>query len=129
MQIPIIRADRSEIHPEYLYYILKSPIYQNKIQNIAVGSTGQIELNKGDLTNLKVSFPRKLVQEKIVGIVRPIDEKISTNRATNRILEKIIQSYFKHEFVDYDNYENYKESDIGEIPEGFEVVEVKELCN
>jgi len=80
--ITILRTDENIIIPEYLYYILRSPSYQNKIQNIAVGSTGQIELNKRELTELEISFPPKRIQRQIVNCLSPIDQKISTQIKT-----------------------------------------------
>lgn len=127
--VTIIRTDEDLIHPEYLYYILKSPEYQKKIQNIAVGSTGQIELNKGELTQLKISFPDLETQKLIIDLINPIDSKIGTNRGLNKNLEAVVQTLFEHHFVDFGPYDNFKNTGIGEIPESFEIAKFGDICS
>jgi len=127
--ITIVRTDEDLIHPEYLYYILKSPEYQKKIQNIAVGSTGQIELNKGELTQLKISFPDLETQELIVDLINPLDSKIGVNRELNKDLENLIQTLYEYRFVEFGTYDDFKNTDLGEIPESFEIAKFGDICS
>ncbi|MWV64488.1 hypothetical protein GRS48_06570 [Halorubrum sp. JWXQ-INN 858] len=125
--ITILRTNENVIIPEYLYYLLRSPHYQDEIQNIAVGSTGQIELNKRALAKLEISFPPVEIQKRIIDYLGPIDEKMGINKKINTNLGEIVQHQFKRRFVDYEPYDVFKDSEKGKIPSDFRVGKLPEL--
>jgi type I restriction enzyme S subunit len=119
--VTILRTDESRLNPEYLYYILSSSQYQKVIQNVASGSTGQIELNKRALQNIEISFPTIEEQNKIAETLSNFDKKIDANGSINELLEEISQTLYRSWFVDFDPYDDFKDSELGEIPVEFEI--------
>ena len=57
-----------------------------------------------------------------------MDTKIETNNRINKLLEEMAQTLYRSWFVDFDPYDEFKDSELGEIPVGFEVTSFSELC-
>jgi type I restriction enzyme S subunit len=127
--ITILRVNKNKVLPEYLYYVLKSSEYQERIKNIAVGSTGQIELNKRELKELKLVLPSLEKQRVIVDKISPIERKISTNRNIIKNVSEITKNLFKSEFRDYRGYENFRSTENGQIPNEFELTNLSEIAS
>ena len=103
-------------NPEYLYYYFKDK--KEYLKCIAGGSTMPI-LNKSTFENIDVDLPDIAIQNKIVKIVKHIDEKIELNNQTNDNLLELINNLYKESFS---NIEEYKQADeianitIGKTP-------------
>ena len=92
-------------------------------------------LNREDVYSLKKAIPPLSEQKAISKILSDLDEKIEVNRNINEILEELGQTLFKRWFVDFE-FPNEKgkpyrssggqmvKSELGEIPEGWEVRDV-----
>lgn len=83
----------------WMYYYLKSPQAKAYIQSHLRGST-QAYLPLGSLREMPVPIPDKTVRDKIVSILKPIDERIEINEAINDNLEQQARAYFQELFVD-----------------------------
>lgn len=111
---------------EFLYYLLKNnkQMYQNY-------STGTIynSINKTELENLEFKIPDYLTRKRISKILRDIDKKVKTNNKIIENLESQAQAIFKSWFVDFEPFQdgNFVESELGLIPEGWEVVRFGDL--
>lgn len=66
----------------WMYYYLKSPQAMNYIQAHLRGST-QSYVPLGTLRTMPVPVPDAEIRRKIVGILKPLDEKIETNMKIN----------------------------------------------
>lgn len=97
-QLALLRCDNVTVHPEYLYYMLSTPIYYNKMQALCSGSA-QPQLPIGSLKKLKLEMPEYAYQEKIVSICRELDEKISINKRINNNLYQQAQAIFINIFA------------------------------
>jgi type I restriction enzyme S subunit len=100
----------------FLFYLLKNNI-QTLVDN-ASGSTFQ-ELNGKTLKSLEFAFPKIKEQEKIAEILSSIDDKIELNRKINFNLEKLGSFLFKEWFIDVDNQQIGKVSDLIRVESGF----------
>ncbi|MEQ3307325.1 restriction endonuclease subunit S [Fusobacterium varium] len=121
---------------QFLYYLLKYNIKNliNKESGTVFGS-----VNKNDILGLEIIYPKDIkTQEKIASILSAFDDKIEINNEMNKTLEEMAQTLFKRWFIDFDfqneNGEPYKssggkmvDSELGEIPEGWEVRELKSV--
>lgn len=104
---------------KYLFYLLKHSI--NKIKRKSSGTVFD-SINKTELENIEVIDFDKETQDKITSILFSIDKKIELNSQINDNLQNLINNLFIKFFVKFDTYKgNYKESDLGLIPESFEV--------
>ena len=66
----------------WMYYYLKSPQAKEYIQSHLRGST-QAYVPLGSLREMPVSIPDRETRNRIVSLLKPLDEKIATNRAIN----------------------------------------------
>lgn len=85
-------------NPFYLYYLLKN-IDLNKVST----STGVPTLNRNFVHPLKIQFvDNKTIQNKIVTVLKGLDEKIENNNKIFVELELIIKSYYEYWFMQFD---------------------------
>jgi len=127
------RSFKPKLKNKFLYYWIKSPIGQQQLDFISIGST-QRALTIDSVKRMKISFPKIGEQEFIAKILSDLDSKIELNQQMNKTLEEIGKAIFKHWFVDFEfpNEEGkpYKSSggetvyneELGkEIPKGWRV--------
>jgi type I restriction enzyme S subunit len=119
--------------PKYLYYTLKT----YNLAELNVGSAVP-SLTTEVLNKVLISIPDKNTQTSIAEILASLDDKIELNNKINQELETLAQTLFKQWFIDFEfpneNGEPYKssggemvESELGEIPKGWEIVKVQDL--
>jgi len=91
------------------------------------------------LKGIKLSIPDLPTQTAIAEILSSLDDKIELNNKINQELENLAQTLFKQWFIDFEfpneNGEPYKssggelvDSELGEIPKGWEVGTFGDLC-
>ena len=125
--------------PEFVYYLLKTFDFHKYSDKAAVPG-----VNRNHLHMEKVCVPTDCVwQERIASYISKFDKKITLNTQTNQTLEEMAQAIFKSWFVDFDPVkakmngeqpegmdeataslfsEKLVESELGLIPEGWEVL-------
>ena len=98
----LIRADKTQVIPEYLLYAIQSSYIQNQISwNEGTGTTVS-NIRIPNIKALKIPLPSLNIQRGIVSNLLSFDKKISLNIATNQTLEQMSQTLFKSWFVDFD---------------------------
>jgi type I restriction enzyme S subunit len=98
----ILRANSKEILPEYLKFFFSSEKGYNSIISRSSGSV-QVNISKrAVIEQIPLSLPDLEIQEKIVGILKSIDDKIRNNEKINRNLEEQAKAIFIDEFFDLD---------------------------
>ena len=136
----------SEIDEDFLpYAILGNKPRLLSLVDLAGHGTGR--LNTGDLKAIKVRLPPLPEQRAIARILGALDDKIELNRRMNQTLEAMARAIFQDWFVDFgpvraklEGREPYLpqelwdlfpdrlvDSELGEIPEGWEVKALVEL--
>lgn len=128
----------SKFDPKFINYQLKSPKFWEHIYGIAFGTTSQPNIQINQLLGFKLKAPNLATQIAIAEILSSLDDKIELNNQINQNLEALAQALFKQWFVDfefpYENGEPYKssggemvDSELGEIPKGWEVKQLDEF--
>ena len=119
-----------QINKSYLYYWFFSPEAKYQITSKQIGST-QKALTISNLNNFEILIPTRAIQEKIVTILKSLDSKIEINNKIISNLESQAQAIFKSWFVDFEPFQdgNFVESELGMIPEGWEVKPIGELLD
>ncbi|MEK4495505.1 restriction endonuclease subunit S [Ureibacillus sp. FSL W8-0352] len=135
----ILRPNTTKVLPEFLYYFFSSSKGYNSIVSRSSGSV-QVNIAKRDvIEEIEIEVPNLNIQRKIVNILKVLDSKVELNKKINNTLEQIAQSLFKHWFVDFEfpneNGKPYKssggkfvESELGMIPEGWDVQPINKLA-
>jgi type I restriction enzyme S subunit len=105
--VAIIRPNKTEIHPLFLLYYLKSPYLQKWIEAIKSGSA-QGFLSLEMIKNLPLLLPPLATQQKIASILSAYDELIENNKQRIKLLESMAEEIYKEWFVRlrFPNYEN-----------------------
>ena len=86
----------------WMYYYLKSPQAKEYIQSHLRGST-QAYVPLGSLREMPVSIPDRETRNRIVSLLKPLDEKIAINRAINDNLEQQAFSAFDNLIANAEN--------------------------
>jgi type I restriction enzyme S subunit len=121
----------------YVYYLIKSNI--ERIKSLGTGTTFA-EISGAVVKNLKFKIPDLPTQTAVAEILSSLDDKIELNNKINRELETLAQTLFKQWFIDFEfpneNGEPYKssggemvDSELGEIPKGWEVNRLNEIAD
>jgi len=147
----IIITDEEAVDLRFLYYILSQYEVQYYLVSNATGSANQVNINGKLIESIKVPDYNLNTQKKIAHILSTLDDKIELNRKMNQTLEEMAQALFKSWFVDFDPVHlkagcksdaelergarelgiskevlelfpsEFEESELGMIPEGWEV--------
>jgi type I restriction enzyme S subunit len=98
------------------------------ILNHASGSTYP-EISQTSFNNLNIELPPIEEQKKIGSTLRQIDTKREVNIRINEILEEMAQALYKSWFIDFEPYDDFKNTEVGRVPAGFEISEFSDICN
>ena len=83
----VIEVNYDKAVPDFIYYALTKQEVTEQLQAIAEQSVSAYpSLKPSDIENLEFMLPDKKTQERIVAILRSIDEKIKENNAINNNL-------------------------------------------
>ena len=112
--------------PDYLYYLIRSPLVRDPAIKSMVGSSGRQRVQTNVVSNLQIAVPDYKEQVKIGELLRELDDKIEINNQINKNLEQQAQILFRSWFVDYepwngivpDSWVNGKLGDFVDIKRG-----------
>ena len=140
---------KGEAEGKWLYYYLRSPNAQQLIREQSRGTTQQY-IPLGALREFPVLMPDDHAEMcAIAHILGTLDDKIELNRRMNETLEATARALFKSWFVDFDPVrakaegrdpglpkpladlfpDSFEDSELGEIPKGWEVKKLSDLCS
>ena len=126
---------------DYIYYVLSQRHISNLILQQSDGSA-QGNISGQQIEQIELPLPSLKDQKAIAHILGTLDDKIELNQKMNHTLEEIAKAIFKSWFVDFDPVrakaegrptglppeisdlfpDELVDSEIGEIPKGWEVV-------
>lgn len=128
----VIDIYKENINPKYIYYFLTKKDITAYLQKIAEDSVSTYPAIKpSDIKNLEILLPNRNNQDKIEQILSNLDSKIEINNKIISNLESQAQAIFKSWFVDFEPFQDgdFVESELGMIPEGWEVKELGEVAD
>ena len=116
-------VDRELVEQRFIYDVMKTDSFLNYIVNRAQGSASQASIKLTDIFGYDITLPPLPEQTAIASILSTIDAKIENNLAINKTLEEMAMALYKEWFVDFGPFQDGKfvESELGMIPEGWEV--------
>ena len=112
----------------YLYYELQAPHFKLYIDKMSTGSTIK-HISLKTMRNYEMKVPSINTQQRIVSILKSLDDKIEINRRINENLEQQAQALFKSWFVDFEPFKDgeFVESELGLIPKMWRVGHLDEI--
>ncbi len=149
--VAIVRPDPAKLDAGFLRYYLVSPYVQSMLLSWADSGSTRKALTKQMIESFEVSAPVDVSEQRAIAyILGTLDDKIELNRRMNETLEEMARALFKSWFVDFEPvrakmdgrwrrgqslpgmpaelYDLFPDrmvsSELGEIPEGWEVSEI-----
>ncbi|MBL4761552.1 MAG: restriction endonuclease subunit S [Gammaproteobacteria bacterium] len=118
-----------KVDSDYLYYLLTTKREQLFSIASATGVRTPI-LNKSSFSDIEVEIPKIEIQRKIAPVLTNYDNLIENNNRRIAILEDMARCLYREWFVKFrfPGHENcqFKDSVLGEIPDGWDVKAVEE---
>jgi len=113
---------------KYVKYLID--YYLDRLLSISTGSTFP-NLSRTDILGFEVQSCDSTESDAIAQILSSLDDKIELNLQMNKTLEEMTMTLYKHWFVDFGPFKDGKfiDSELGPIPEGWEVKVLPELGN
>ena len=120
----------NKVNPRILKYYTHSKAYYDWVHSFDTGGT-RGNINAKTYGQMPVTLPSKERQDCIVEICKSLDDKIEVNKRINDNLEQQAQALFKSWFVDFEPFKKGKfiDSELGMIPEGWQVEELGNITN
>jgi type I restriction enzyme S subunit len=119
----VIRAKEGVSDPDYIYYLVRSPLVREPAIKSMVGSSGRQRVQTDVVQRLEVQVPPLEEQRKVSGVLRVLDDKIKLNNEINKNLLRQAQAIYREMFVNATNdqrqtcrAEEYFDIAIGKTP-------------
>ena len=150
-KLMVIRPKPEKVSPRFLYHFLTSRKITDWLQHLAESRSGTFPQITFDQV-AELDLPRLLPEEQrtIGELFDALDDKIEQNRRTARALERLARAIFRAWFVDFEPVKakaggatsfpsipqsvfdalpiHFVDSDIGPVPEGWEVKALSSVC-
>jgi type I restriction enzyme S subunit len=144
----LLRADGKKLFPPFLRWLVRGKDWWEQVGTfINVGAVFD-SLRCADIPNFSMPLPPLAEQKAIAAVLGALDDKIELNRRMNATLEAMARALFQSWFVDFDPVrrnkdeggrtkdeisalfpDSFQESELGQIPKGWEVKTVESLCD
>lgn len=82
----VFRAKDKLTTPDFVYYLVRSPLIREPAIKSMVGSSGRQRVQTNVVENLEIDFPSLTEQTKIASVLKSLDDKIAINNAINNNL-------------------------------------------
>ena len=140
-----IRLNTKTCDPKFISYQLQTIAHRDWMVQNAAGTT-MPSLNEGIIRRIPIVLKPLAEQKRIAHILGTLDDKIELNRRMNATLEAMARVLFQSWFVDFDPVRrnakgdesrpedslfpnSFEDSEMGEIPNGWHVVKLKDLTS
>jgi len=126
-----LRFTAREVHPKFYAYCFRTRLIRQAL-TAQGGGTNINNLNQDILNALEVPYPPLPIQRRIASILSAYDELIENSQRRIKILEAMSRALYREWFVHFrfPGHESVPRvpSPLGEIPQGWEVKKLKEVC-
>ena len=119
--------------PGYVFYLANSDIVRKPAEKSMFGASGRQRADLASIKDLEIPAPPLPIQRKIAAILSAYDDLIENNTRRIKILEEMAQALYREWFMKFrfPGHEKVKmvESELGMVPEGWEVKNVFDLAD
>ncbi|AEF96296.1 restriction endonuclease subunit S [Methanotorris igneus] len=127
------------VNPQFVYYYLQSPYYWNHIKNTSAGSTLK-NINLPIIKSLKIPLPSLEEQKAIAKVLSDFDSLIETinkqietlNKTKKGMMQQLLTGNIRVKIKDgkitFQKENNFKDTEVGKIPEDWEVVRLGDVA-
>jgi len=123
--------NKNLLFPRFLYYLLKTNYYKWKIIEMAKSQSATrhgLPLKFHHLANLEIPLPPLHIQQKIVKILDTVQSAVDIQEKiiekTKELKKSLMAELFKYGAPSFRKGRKLKKTEIGEIPENWEIVKL-----
>ena len=92
--IAILRCNKEEILPEFLYYTLRTPSFKQDVRDNYGSGSAIPRIILKDFKRMPISFPSLDVQRQITAVLSILDQRIQINTKINDNLYEMVNAYY-----------------------------------
>lgn len=122
----LLRSAEEHLDSGFLFQTLGSQPFKRFIHEKVSGSSIP-HIFQRDMVGLNLLLPPVTEQKKIAAILTSVDEAIAATEALVAQTRRVKQGVLKHLLTRGIGHTRFKQTEIGEIPEGWEVVRLESL--
>ena len=130
-RVILMRGKSDLIDQGYYFQTFKSDYVQAELNSRGTGTT-VLGIKQSELLKVRIPYYPLSTQQKIAAILSAYDNLIENNTRRIKILEEMAQAIYREWFVDFrfPGHEGVRlvESELGPVPEGWEVRKLGEVC-
>jgi type I restriction enzyme S subunit len=116
---------KNNIHNWFIFYLIK--FLKKELERLASGSTFK-EVSKRSIRAIKIPFPPLPEQKKIAEILLTVDEAIEKKKEVIEKSKEIKKGLMQELITHGIGHKKFQKTNIGQIPEEWEVMRVKDIC-
>ena len=98
--IAILRCNKEEIQPEFLYYTLRTPGFKQDVRDNYGSGSAIPRIILKDFKRMPISYPSLEVQKQITAVLSILDQRIQANTKINDNLQQQAQAIYSSMFID-----------------------------
>lgn len=113
--IAILRCNKEEIQPEFLYYTLRTPGFKQDVRDNYGSGSAIPRIILKDFKRMPISYPSLEVQKQITAVLSILDQRIQANTKINDNLEQQLRTIFRVKFTDNPELERIEKKPLSEL--------------
>lgn len=118
---------RPKNNTRFLYFLLLSPGFQNHLALIS-SKSAQPKFNKSQFRGIDIAVPSLPEQYKITYVLSTVQKAIDQQDKLINTINKIKTTLMQQLFTEGTKGESQKQTEIGLVPESWEVIELGKVC-
>lgn len=119
---------RPKLPNRFLYFLIQSPLFQEHLQRIS-SKIAQPKFNKTQFRSIEVPMPPEAEQRRIAHVLGTVQQAIEQQERLIRSTTELKQALMQKLFTEGLRGEAQKETEIGPVPESWEVVKLESLAD
>ena len=123
----VLRANRKALEPQYLYFLLLTEFVNQRVESLQKGATYPA-INDTDLFNLLIPLPPISQQDAIAHVLQRVQEAIQARQDELNLEREHKAALMEYLFTQGTRGETTKQTEIGEIPQSWEVMKLGDIC-
>ena len=128
VDITIFRPDNKRVNSEFINYFLNYEPQLSKANNLASGTTRK-RISRSNLGKMEIPLPPIEEQKKIADILSTVDKKIAFVEENINATEELKKGLMQKLLTEGIGHTEFKDSELGTIPESWEVVQFDKVCD
>ena len=132
-RVALIRPNTEKVDAQFLLYYFFGKEWHDTVKKHTLHGSTVDRIPLSDFPEFQISLPPLLTQRKIAAVLSAYDDLIENNTRRIAILEEMAQAIYREWFVHFrfPGHEDvdFVETELGEVPAGWEVVPFTEIAD